>query len=217
MKYAAFFIVIAVHGLIVFYFSSRKEELPGSGDRVYFSAVLMLPKNKKEIAAPPNESSERVDVMRFPAQRIFIPDHEIFLIDRADSLIAVPEAGRKAQAIANDTAVPAKIFNRDKVDLASIDKELRAGKPGVPKERPDTPQRRLERGIADAFVGYAESVTDHYTSPDGVVYTRTTKNGRSSCFMSGGSNVIPSIMHNGSGASGAKSVNCPPPDSGWEK
>lgn len=217
MRYVSLLLVFALHGIIVFYFLNNRKELPPGTDDASFFTVLILPENKKETVALAKQSYEPINVTRFPVDKVFILDNEKLVIGLPGKPTDVVESERKAPAMVSDTMAPPRIFNRDQVDLASIDKELLAGKPGVPKERPDTPQRRLERGIADAFVGYAESVTDHYTSPDGVVYTRTTKNGRSSCFMSGGSNVIPSIMHNGSGASGAKSVNCPPPDSGWEK
>lgn len=217
MRYASLLMVFAVHGVIGFCFLNHKEELPASADDVSFFTVLLLPQHKKETVSSVMDAYQGIEASRSLSHKAFIPFNEKLFIDDAGKSADVVDAERKAAAIAVEIPAPTPIFNRDKIDLASIDKVLRAGKPGVPKERPDTPQRRLERGIADAFVGYSESVTDHYTSPDGVVYSRTTKNGRSSCFMSGGSNVIPGIMHNGSGASGAKSVNCPPPDSGWEK
>ena len=217
MKYAALLLVFLVHGVIVFYFLDHRKELPLNADQASFFTVVLLPPDKKQGVVPAMQSYVRIDVVRLPAVKGFIPGHEKFVIDGTGSLSDGTQAAKKTQGMVDDSMAPARVFKRDKIDLASIDKELRAGKPGVPKERPDTPQRRLERGIADAFVGYSESVTDHYMSPDGVVYTRTTKNGRSSCFMSGGSNVIPSAIRNGAGGSGVKAVNCPPPDSGWEK
>lgn len=206
--------------MIVFYFSSFKEKYSADASKVYFSVKFI---SKKDIRENLDKSNISINVNRGISsinkakssnnngEKISESTKEEFNTQIEKYLDIIDNVGEKGK---EKNKIAEKIFYRDKIDIAEIDKELRGGKPGVPKERPDSPQLRLERGIADAFVGYSESIIDHYTSPDGIVYTRTTKNGRSSCFMSGGSNVIPSVIRSGSTG---KSVNCPPPGSGWEK
>lgn len=105
----------------------------------------------------------------------------------------------------------ADIMAQARRDLHKIDKELLGSAKAVPAQRPDSLQARLARGIESAFVGDTAEVTDHYTAADGVVYSRLTRGGRSSCFMNGAATFAAATR---SGGKWTK-VNCPPPDSGW--
>ena len=105
----------------------------------------------------------------------------------------------------------ADIMAQARRDLHKIDKELLGSAKAVSIQRPDSLQARLARGIESAFVGATSEVTDHYTATDGVVYSRVTRGGRSTCFMNGASTLAAAT---GSGGKWTQ-VNCPPPDSGW--
>lgn len=105
----------------------------------------------------------------------------------------------------------ADIMAQARRDLRKIDKELLGSAKAVPSQRPDSLQTRLVRGMESAFVGATAEVTDHYTAADGVVYSRVTRGGRSTCFMNGASTFAAATRSGGKWTQ----VNCPPPDSGW--
>lgn len=66
-----------------------------------------------------------------------------------------------------------------------IDRELRAGKAGVPTEA-DTPWARFQRGLEAAHVERSMSAhLDSYTSPDGVVIYRRRVGSRTQCYQTG--------------------------------
>lgn len=67
-----------------------------------------------------------------------------------------------------------------------VDRQLRGGKSGVPKEA-DTPWARFVRGVDDAHIDTSTTGgLDSYTSPDGVVIYRLTVGKRVTCSMTGG-------------------------------
>lgn len=105
----------------------------------------------------------------------------------------------------------ADIMAQARRDLRKIDKEILGRAKAVPDQRPDSLQARLARGIDNAFVGDTAQVSDHYTAADGVVYSRVTRGGRSTCFMNG----APTLAAATRGGGNWTQVNCPPPDSGW--
>jgi hypothetical protein len=105
----------------------------------------------------------------------------------------------------------ADIMAQARRDLGKIDKEILGRMPAIPAQRPDSLQARLARGIENAFVGDTAEVTDHYTSADGVVYSRVTRGTRSTCFMNGASTLASATRSGGKWMQ----VNCPPADSGW--
>jgi hypothetical protein len=79
-----------------------------------------------------------------------------------------------------------------------IDRELRNGKSGVPREA-DTTWARFQRGLEAAHVDRSMSARmDSYTSPDGVVIYRQRVGGRTLCYRTG------SV---GLGVAGARGVN----------
>ena len=93
-----------------------------------------------------------------------------------------------------------------------IDKEILGKAKGVPDDRPETFEERLARGIASAYVGNdTAETTDHYTAPDGVVYTRITRGPHTRCYMNRAGDYTPVT------ASSEKwrPVKCPSANSGW--
>jgi hypothetical protein len=66
-----------------------------------------------------------------------------------------------------------------------VDRQLRGGKSGVPKDA-DTPWARFVRGVDDAYIDTSTTGgLDSYTSPDGVVIYRLTVGKRVTCSMTG--------------------------------
>lgn len=112
---------------------------------------------------------------------------------------------------ASPLPVAADIMAQARRDLRKIDQELLGSAKAVPSQRPDSLQARLARGMESAFVGDTAAVTDRYTAADGVVYSRVTRGGRSTCFMNGASTFAAATRSGGKWTQ----VNCPPPDSGW--
>jgi len=124
----------------------------------------------------------------------------------AEPLLVTPEPQP-----ASPLPAAADIMAQARRDLRKIDKELLGSAKAFPSQRPDSLQARLARGIESAFVGDTAEVTDHYTAADGVVYSRVTRGGRSTCFMNGASTFAAATRSGGKWTQ----VNCPPPDSGW--
>lgn len=88
-----------------------------------------------------------------------------------------------------------------------IDRELRAGKSGVP-DQPDTPMGRLGRGLEAAHIERSLSVhEDSYTLPDGTVYYRKRIGNASFCRRSG--SVSPLGMRGMVMGNEAGDVPCP--------
>jgi len=96
-------------------------------------------------------------------------------------------------------------------DLQRIDKEVLNGASAVPAQSPGSLSARLARGIEGAFVGARSEMSDHYTSPDGTMYSRITRGNRSTCYTSGTPSYATATRSGGNWVR----VNCPPPDSGW--
>jgi hypothetical protein len=126
---------------------------------------------------------------------------------------AVPQA-----AVPTPTPVPveaphrlsgAEILEQAKRDMPRIERELRNNVPTKLTLSPDSFRAKLEKGIADAFVGGDQRVTvDFYTSPDNVHYMRMTKGGKTWCTMNGGPVTL--ARANGIGVDKDTKVNCPP-------
>jgi hypothetical protein len=114
----------------------------------------------------------------------------------------------------NQAPTSASIIAQAKRDLRWIDKEILGKAKGVPDDRPETFEERLARGIASAYVGNdTAETTHHYTSADGVVYTRITRGPHTKCYMNRAGDYTPVT------ASSEKwrPVKCPPANSGWAR
>jgi hypothetical protein len=105
----------------------------------------------------------------------------------------------------------AAIMAQARRDLQRIDKEVLNGASAVPAQSPGSLSARLARGIEGAFVGARSEMSDHYTSPDGTMYSRITRGNRSTCYTSGTPSYATATRSGGNWVR----VNCPPPDSGW--
>lgn len=117
----------------------------------------------------------------------------------------------EAATISSITPDAATIMAQARRDLQRIDKELLNGTSAVPARSPDSLSARLARGIEGAFVGATSEVSEHYTSPDGTMYSRITRGNRSTCYTSGTASYAAATRSGGNWVR----VNCPPPDSGW--
>lgn len=103
----------------------------------------------------------------------------------------------------------AEILEQAKRDMPRIERELRNNVPTKLTLDPNSLRAKLEKGIADAFVGGDQRVTvDFYTSPDNVHYMRMTKGGNTWCTMNGGPVTL--ARANGIGVDKDTKVNCPP-------
>ena len=104
------------------------------------------------------------------------------------------------------------IITQARRDLPRIDKEILGKAKGVPDDRPETLEERLARGIASAYVGKdTAETTHHYTSPDGVGYTRITKGPHTTCYRSRTADFNAVF-----GTSKTWTpTKCPPANSGW--
>ncbi|MYM73803.1 hypothetical protein GTP56_16545 [Duganella sp. FT134W] len=126
--------------------------------------------------------------------------------------VSVPVSPEPSEPLPEKTLpAAADIMAQARRDLHKIDKEILGRMPAIPAQRPDSMQARLARGIENAFVGDTAEVTDHYTSADGVVYSRVTRGSRSTCFMNGASTLAAATRSGGKWAQ----VNCPSSDNGW--
>jgi hypothetical protein len=113
--------------------------------------------------------------------------------------------------ISNIVPNAATIMAQARRDLQRIDQEVLSGASAVPAQRPESLSAKLARGIEGAYVGATSEVSDHYTSPDGVMYSRITRGNRSTCYTSGTPSYAAAMRSGGNWVR----VNCPPPDSGW--
>lgn len=160
-------------------------------------AVTLPQRNAPAPAARPSAPPRRNEAP--PASLVAVP-------------VPMPVSPDPSEAL-SEKALPAAadIMAQARRDLRKIDKEILGRMPAIPAQRPDSLQVRLARGIENAFVGDTAEVTDHYTSADGVVYSRVTRGSRSTCFMNGASTLAAAMRSGGKWMQ----VNCPPPDSGW--
>lgn len=131
-----------------------------------------------------------------------------------DVVPAAPDAPAVVTEL--DTYHPgaAEILEQARRDMPRIERELRRGVPTALKRNPDSLRAKLERGFEEAYVGGDQRTTvDFYTSPDNVIYMRSTRHGKSRCTMNGG----PVSLRSATGGGGGDTpVNCPPPDAGWK-
>ena len=125
-----------------------------------------------------------------------------------------PLAASAAPSPAQEVVGADEFIARAKHDVGKIDRDLRKFSPPLSYERQDSPQLRLERGFAAAYVGHSHGVTlERYTSPDGVVITRMISSGDVKCYASGTVNSAPGILKD---SARPQIVHCPA-SAGWTR
>jgi len=129
--------------------------------------------------------------------------------DATDARAPASGANTPAAAASTGSGFTAGLGRRQ---AGRIDRELRAGKSGVPTQA-DTPWARFERGLEAAHVESSMSAhLDSYTAPDGVVIYRRRVGGRIVCYRTGSvsGGVDPALGALGTrGVNDAGSIPCP--------
>lgn len=201
-------LVCAIHlAFLPLMFFDAKDELP-SEDPVYIS----LARAKSAIAPPTlrqplkrqTERKARHNARqnrRIP--RVSIPDQAV--VQDLDTTVA--GLSEPPSPALEELALRARQL------AGAVDRELRHGV-AAPAEV-DSPVSRMRRGLESAYAGGAMGATaDIYVSPDGVSITRWTRNSGARCYVRAAVNASPSAVL---GAGGAREVNCPPANAGWQR
>ncbi len=188
--------------------------------------ALWLLARQHRVPTPPNKEQRITYLVPLPPPRVQLPP-----APRQRATPAAPrepisqvvassplptEAPRAAAIAPAPTPVPephrlsgAEILEQARRDMPRIERELRNNVPTKLTLDPNSLRAKLEKGIADAFVGGDQRVTvDFYTSPDNVHYMRMSKGGKTWCTMNGGPVTL--ARANGIGVDRDTKVNCPP-------
>ncbi len=212
-------LTLLLHVLLIGGWLVAARAKPASGARPGAERVVMLLFAAPAKSAPKRRAAPAVPPLKPPPKKrarieATLPAHKPTAIpiptqaearppERAQAAPAAPAAEIDELRI-KPTPGPTLVVERALRDVGRIDRALRAGKSGVPANRPDTPVARFERLMAGAYIDRSSALgIDTYSSPDGVSYTRLTRGGRAVCYMGGKARP--------------REVNCPPPDSGWVK
>ena len=202
--------------LWLFLAPARDAVPPPQGARTSVLMLLMPPQPQLQPtlpppakAAPPQRQARTiVQQDRLPASTLAPP----VSTDNQPQAAPPPASTAPDPFAAHQAPTSASIVAQAKRDLRWIDKQILGTAKGVPDDRPETFEERLARGIASAYVGEdTAETTHHYTSPDGVVYTRITRGPHTTCYMNRAADYTPVT------ASSEKwrPVRCPPANSGW--
>lgn len=214
---------LAIHVLLAWWWLSSTARRPVDDVAPQFVSVLLnLPQPvrppRAEPPAPvtPQPSRERAGSPA-PAAAREVPAS------------AIPPAAAAAAPVDDPLAAPHspetdQFVSNARKQAGAIDRELRAGKSGVPREA-NTPWSRFQHSVAGAYIDKSKrTVMQTYTAPDGVITYRYRQGGKVWCRKSGSvepdmigrSDAARNMGHfsrgNGTRAGG---VDCPPGDLGW--
>ncbi|PWF55340.1 hypothetical protein C7C56_002285 [Massilia glaciei] len=215
LRWAPLALTLLLHLLLVGGWLAAAGSKPAGGVRPAADRVVMLlfparaaapPKRRVASVArsPPSPRPARQSPVRPVPVPVPVPGQAAAQTPVAPAAAEVEAAVEVDELQIKPAPGPTLVIERALRDVGKIDRALRAGAPGVPAQRPDTPVARFERIMASAHIDRSKSMSmDTYRSPDGVSYTRITRAGGAVCYMGGGARP--------------KQVNCPPPDSGWVK
>jgi hypothetical protein len=203
---------LAIHLLLVFTWCKveRQPARPAGPADEAVSVRLYAPKLPKVEDKVSKMWATPIRVVKVP--RIEDPvgaapvdDKLVAPVDKAAPAIA-------AAAVDDPFAPPQSVHERAVAQAGKVDRELRGNKKLVLSLQPDSFQAKLAAGIAAAHKGDMMAKVDHYTSPDGVIYTRMKRGSETRCYMNGSINFVPGILHD---SAKPQRVNCPPDGSGW--
>lgn len=209
-KRAPLLITLAIHLLLVFawYKVERHPARPAGPADEAISVRLYAPKLPRvedkvsKMWAPPDRVAN-VPRIEDPVGAATVDDKLVPPVDKAAML---------NDAVDDPFAPPQSVHERAVALAGKVDRELRGNKKLVLSLQPDSFQGRLAAGIAAAHKGDMMAKVDHYTSPDGVIYTRMKRGSETRCYMNGSVNFVPGILHD---SAKPQRVNCPPEGSGW--
>lgn len=200
--------LMAMYAMTLGSVRDRRAGRADSGEEFFITLPKWVQAKPPPVSEPPRSPQIRSAEAATPQARVTRPS-----VPREPVPALLPA---EPATIAADTGVPdlpdaAAIRAQARRDLGAIDKEVRGGAPLFSK-RPESLQSKLEQGFAAANVGSSVAITDYYTAPDGVVYTRILRNGRFVCRISATVNFVPGILRDSEKSQG---VTCPASDSGW--
>ncbi|WP_267873789.1 hypothetical protein [Massilia horti] len=217
-------VTVAVHLVVVLvWFSTRHRSIEKDAPE-RFSLLIQLPLFKPREAMPAPRVPPQPRPTPAPAAPA-APTAPAPQIESAPS--AAPQPILEAAPSAPYTPEAEEMLGKAKQQAGVIDRELRGGKSGVPREA-NTPWARFRRNLAAAHIDRSHTmVTDSYTGPDGVTIYRVRQGDKIYCRSSG--SVLPEMPGRTDGAklagagrfdtlgraSSAGTVDCPSGERDW--
>jgi hypothetical protein len=201
--------ILLVHAYALWMMARQRYVAPAAPPATSRFITYMLPLPPLVKPAPARSSTNPAPA-RAPVAQVATP----LPAPAQDAASVAPDAPAAVTGLDMYHPSAAEILEQARRDMPRIERELRHGVPTALKRNPDSLRAKLERGFEEAYVGGDQRTTvDFYTSPDNVIYMRSTRHGKSRCTMNGG----PVSLRSAAGGGGGDTpVNCPPPDAGWK-
>ncbi len=193
-RLAGWTVVFIVHASAVVLYQLSQKRVGKVADATFLHVFSVVP--VKPAKPPVAESRRPLATLPRAAARA--------AVERRTQAEPVQALETPAPAAVNPFAEPAAdLGSKSKALARRHDREERKGKL-APLDVPNTPFARMKAAMEGAHVG-GSTTHRSYTSLDGVVITRITRGGASTCLMGGALGGPP------------RRVNCPPAGEDWRR
>jgi hypothetical protein len=222
-------VTLALHLLLLLAWLARSAAVPPDDAAARRSVLILvpLPHQRAHVEAPPRAP------VRLPPTPSAHPAAPVAAATVAQSksppIVPPPPAESTPVRAAPHTPEAEDLLGSAKRQAGKIDRELRGGKPGVPRNA-DTPWGRFRSSLAAGHVDRSHtSVQDSVTGPDGVTTYRIRQGDKVFCRHTGsvaaprpgrtdGAILAGAGRFDNLGQAGtAGAVDCPTGDQDWER